>query len=300
MGRVLVGLVGAATAAALIMPGAAFAKGPGGGGEEVAANNLSVPAVFVGTGGLPTGVVCDGETLGLALPEDITTNLDPSTGFEVAGYYYVQGVHKWQAQCITATKATAVAEWGDNLAGDAKLKVGSPIRVEVGLVATSALKADGTGLPEVMTGWNVIKLEPSKLDRESKYGTLATELFDELGVHTGWASSPQDLTTSTRVKDAAARLAISGTEIADGIAIAPEINATGRVVYGYNLRVATAGTYVITFTFPNVDITAADAGVIAYEPDPLNEGQLLPYGHSVSLSITVGGGGGGGGGRPTR
>ena len=28
---------------------------------------------------------------------------------------------------------TATAEWGDNLAGDAKLKVGQPIRVELGL-----------------------------------------------------------------------------------------------------------------------------------------------------------------------
>jgi len=49
---------------------------------------------------------------------------------------------------------------GDNLAGDAKLKVGMPIRVELGLF-------DATGLQ--MQGFNVVKLEPSKLDRESTY-----------------------------------------------------------------------------------------------------------------------------------
>ncbi len=41
-----------------------------------------------------------------------------------------------------------------------------------------------------------------------------------------------------------------------------EINATGRVVYGYNLRVTAAGVYTITFTFPNVTISGADAGTV--------------------------------------
>ena len=59
---------------------------------------------------------------------------------------------------------TVTAEWGDNLSGDAKLKVGSPIRVELGLF-------DYTGAP--MQGYTVVKLEPAALDRESAYGTLA-------------------------------------------------------------------------------------------------------------------------------
>ena len=33
-----------------------------------------------------------------------------------------------------------------------------------------------------------------------------------------------------------------------------EINATGKIVYGYNLRVTAAGIYRITFTLPNVNI----------------------------------------------
>ena len=62
--------------------------------------------------------------------------------------------------------ATGTAEWGDNLSGDAKLKVGSPIRVELGLF-------DDTGACRCRATPS-IKLEPSKLDRESAYGTLAT------------------------------------------------------------------------------------------------------------------------------
>ena len=67
-----------------------------------------------------------------------------------------------------------------------------------------------------------------------------------------------------------------------------EINATGNVVYGYNLRVSTAGRYLITYTVPTALVTSADAGDVAID------------GHSVSLLITVAGGGGGGGGKPTR
>jgi hypothetical protein len=65
-----------------------------------------------------------------------------------------------------------------------------------------------------------------------------------------------------------------------------EINATGRVVYGYNLRVTAAGQYEITFVIPSVDITGVDVGT--YTIDPLGP-------DTVTLVITVIGGGGGGG-----
>jgi hypothetical protein len=65
--------------------------------------------------------------------------------------------------------------------------------------------------------------------------------------------------------------------------IAPEINATGKVVYGYNLRVNAAGTYTIRFYAPNVTITGVDAGTYDFD--------------SAYLDIVVGGGGGGGGGK---
>jgi hypothetical protein len=73
-------------------------------------------------------------------------------------------------------------------------------------------------------------------------------------------------------------------------AIAPEINATGKIVYGYNLRVTAAGTYQIHFNAPSVTITGVDAGT--YDAN------------NAYLDIVVGGGGGGGGkkggGKPSR
>jgi hypothetical protein len=248
------------------------AKGPGGGGghETTVTNNLSVPTIMI-RGGF-TGITCPG---GFVDPTGI-----PITGYEVdpTAYFYIQGAHKWQAECITATSATATAEWGDNLTGDASLKAGSPIRVELGLF-------DDTGLQ--MQGFNVVKLEPSKLDRESAYGTLATDNGEG-----GWYGTAEYL--PVRVFDA--EVTFSVKNVATGAYVVPlgsnptaEINATGKVVYGYNLRVTAAGQYEITFVLPSVDITGVDAGV--YVTDPLGA-------DTVTLVITVGTGGGGGGRRP--
>jgi len=280
--RVLKGAVVALAVAALSVP-AAVAKGPGGGGGhggggggggtgEVAPNSLSVPAVFVG-GTNPYGLTCDG-----------TTNFPPTgtpyTGYTLPGYYYVQGVNSWQATCSeNVGPAVVTAQWGDNLGGDARLKTGSPIRVEVGLFDTVANN---------YTGWEVFKLEPAELDRISPYGTLATP--DDSG---GYVSTPLSPFVTlefpqgeTRVWALGATLNIvnadTGAVVYNGPASA-EINSTGRVVYGYNLRVPTAGDYTITYTFPGVTITSTDIG--------------SADGGSVSLTVTVTPGGGKGGGK---
>lgn len=240
-------------------------KGPGGhapGGS----NNLSVPTLMIG-GGF-TGVTCPGS---LVSPAGT-----PLSGYELdaAAYWFVQGVHTWQADCSTVASATATAEWGDNLAGDAKLQVGKPIRVELGLL-------DDTGLQ--MQGFEVVKLEPSKLDRESAYGTAATA--DGVG---GWDATAQILTA--RVFDAGVTFSVKS--LASGAYVVPEgsnptaeINATGRVVYGYNLRVTAVGEYEITFVLPSVDVTGADVGTYVTDPSGPD---------TVSLTITVIAGGGGG------
>lgn len=265
-----------ALAALLAVPGAALAKGPGGGGgggggggETTLTNNLSVPAIIVSADGTVqpfTGLTCDGVYY-------LEPSGDPTTGYEIdpAAYYFVQGLNKWQAPCALASAAdavTATPDWGDNLSGDAKLKVGSPIRVEVGLNAGASLK-----------GLTVEKLQPSLLDRLSKYGTLATmDLATGKYVATWTEPFPE-----TRVFDNAATLKIyntvSGTVIYDGEATA-EINATGRIVYGYNLRVPTAGTYTIEFRTVNVAMLTGTSN-----------------GYLFTLDIVVGSGGGGGGGR---
>ena len=128
-----------------------------------ATNNLSVPAIMVG--GLAGSVTCPGPDW---------SALVPPTGTPLSGYpidplaeYFVQKVHKWQAQCRLAAAEEDVfvnAAWGDNLGGDAKLRAGSPIRVELVLTDFGGASA---------LGYTVVKLEPNKLDRESAYGTLS-------------------------------------------------------------------------------------------------------------------------------
>ena len=136
---------------ALALPAGVAAKGRP---ATEASNNLSVPTILVG-GSSFTGVTC-GTPLApsaLAYPTG-----DPRTGYEIdpSASWYVQKVHKWQAQCYTDSSTSAAAEWGDNLAGEAKLRVGKPIRVELGLEAPN---------PAALRGFAVTKLEPSKLDR---------------------------------------------------------------------------------------------------------------------------------------
>lgn len=226
-------------------------------------------------GGGFTGVTCGTPEVPSIL---VSPTGNPLTGYPInpLAYYYVQGVHKWQAQCYNDAEAIATAEWGDNLSGDAKLKVGSPIRVELGLF-------DATGV--TMDGYTVVKLEPEKLDRESAYGTLAT--YDEEGVY--YSATP---TTFTRVRifDAGVTFSIKNITnntyvVQPGSNPTAEINATGSVVYGYNLRVSQAGQYEITFTIPSVTITGVDAGTYVSMPDEPD---------TVTLVITVTSGGGGG------
>jgi hypothetical protein len=230
-------------------------------------NNLSVPAIMVaGVAGGYTN--CGGMTW---------SDLIAPTGTPLSGYtidplasYFVQKVHKWQAQCMTGPSGGAVsayAAWGDNLGGDAKLRAGSPIRVELVLTDTSGVLGQG---------YEVVKLEPNKLDRESAYGTLATD-----GAATAVNMTPV-------VHDGGTRLLITGPSGYEASVdpLKPEINATGKIVYGYQLIAPMPGPYVITFTMPNLTIAGCDTGDCG--------------GTTASLMITVGGSGGGGGGRPPR
>lgn len=231
--------------------------GGGGGGEppvEEVGNSLSVPAVFVPdlTGAPTLNFACgdpvapSGDTL--TFPTDFTL---PMAGVP-AGEYYIQGVSEWQAGCTTAAVDTlvATADWGDNLSGDASLKVGSPVRVEVGLFAPAGYS---------LTGFEVLKLT-DELDRLATYGTQGTAVnpYGEVRV---WAKDAQ--------------FEITGPVVLTLQAMGAEINATGRVVYGYNWRPTAAGDYTIHFTAPSVGVDTSIA---------------------VDVAGSAGGGGGGGGG----
>jgi len=258
----------------LAAPGLILAKGPGGGGggkpPSELANNLSVPVIMVGGGAL-TGV-----TPGTGLPSDLiapTGTPQPWLG----AFYYVQRVHKWQAQAYTTTAAvSATAGWGDNLTGDAKLKVGSPIRVELGLFESTTVAMDG---------YIVVKLEPEKLDRDSAYGTLAAS--GDLNAAAFPISFPNPEKLGVRVYDSGATFSIQKVGatvyvVQPGTPAKAEINAGGAVIYGYSLRVSAAGEYLITYVTPNVTLTGTDGGTIGSDSK------------SVSLVITVVAGGGGG------
>jgi hypothetical protein len=255
---------------------AAGAKGgpphpPGEEGEE-AANNLSVPAIFIpGLAASPFGsvVTCT----------DADDSVDPTgdMGVIVDGVlehpdYYVQGIADWQSDCGEAgvAEVAAGAEWGDNLT-NAPLKQGTPIRTEIGFLAEGV---------EPMPGYTVVKLDPTLLDRESHYGTLGSEeLFAEVRV---WVSG---VTLDIRNDD--------GTEVpADQVDFSAEINSTGRIVYGFNWQKPVAGEYTITVYAGGIELTSTDAGALI---DSDGDGVF----DTVTLDVSVGNkGGGGSGGKP--
>jgi len=289
----------------LAVSATALAAGPGGGGggggggkpTTEATNNLSVPAIMGGSAGAFT-LTCN-STGWSALtipdkdpvfyPESCATSQDGGQVCVAAGNYYVQRDAKWQAPCLvaTGTPIDVLGRWGDNLAGDAKLKVGSPIRVELVLW-------DGAGTAAGQQGYEVIKLEPTELDRVSDYGHLAGGEVD------AWYPVAKDL--GAIVHDPGATLKIE--RLVDGQPVSPaefngtaggEINATGKIVYGYNLRVKTAGTYRITYTIPRGNFASNDEAVPVCDAGECS-------GNTAILDIVVagGGGGGGGGGKPPR
>jgi hypothetical protein len=275
MKRRLLLTIGTALAVGLLASSAA-AKGPGGGGPgggggkpptgEEATNNLSVPAVFVPSVGVgtPTCTAADDTKLPVPGQEDPVGDTYPG--------YWLQGEDVWQADCMTAPaddSVSATADWGDNLTS-APLKAGTPIRVEMGLLADPALYP--------MTGFGVDNLTPTLEDRLATYGT-----------NDGSGITPF---TEVRVWNAGAGLKIvrsDGFVVYDGTFTA-EINSTGRVVYGYNWQKPLAGNYTITFTAPTVHIAGIAEG---------DNGTVVDA-HNVSIDVTVAAkaGGGGGGGKP--
>ena len=236
---------------ATALAGASAAAPPEGGEGEETGNNLSVPTIMVNGSftdvNCPVGVT---ERSGLLTPSG-----DPTNGFEIdpTAYYYVQGTNIWQAQCYTAVATRVTGAWGDNLGGSADLSTKHPIRVELALYNAADWRP-------AMDGYVVEKLEPSLLDRNSAYGTLAT------GNGQTYEATPTQFTyDQQRVYDGEAKFWIKylrdGTYVVKkGTALPAEINATGNVVYGYNLRVSEPGSYAIRIRVPSVKVTGVDIG----------------------------------------
>jgi len=272
-----------ATSAAFAARPPGVGGGGGGGGEETAAQNLSVPAILVG----PLGTLSCGDS-DLAPSPLVPPTGTPLTGYEVPGYYWVQKVHTWQAQCFKAPAASVLGAWGDNLTGDAKLSTGSPIRVE--LVLTNSTDFTATISNGTLQGYDVIKLQPSTLDRLSAYGHQAA------GPDPTWTAIPKDVgQASWVVHDAGMQISVQNLDTGAFVVplqpIAPEINATGKIVYGYNLRVTAAGKYQIRFSStPAVTFTGCDAGTCTAGG---NDAYL-----DIVVTAKASGGGGKKGGKP--
>jgi hypothetical protein len=248
--------------------------------------SLSLPTTFAGEQGQFTALLCGTDAFSeLKVPDKGPVAYDydcavthDGTVCVGPGNYYVQRDALWQAPCqkTTAGPVAAMAKWGDNLAGgDAMLKVGSPIRVE--LLLWDSVLSDGK------LGYHVVKLQPNELDRMSDYGHLADDLDDEVAttwapiayeVGVAYAPTAEEKTAGAFegtfqgiVYDPDATIKIEmldsgGNPISPALVDEPaggEINATGKIVYGYNLRVVENGTYRITYTTPNVTLTCLDA-----------------------------------------
>jgi hypothetical protein len=292
-----------ASAVALAAPGGG--KGPpadkGNKPTSEVSNSLSVPAIMAGAGSkfainCPTGdfsILTEPTKDPVEYPEACAPGGEEGGMVCVdEGFYYVQRVAAWQAPCLTDDPGLDVnGKWGDNLAGgSASLKVGSPIRVEF-------LLLDASGTAAGQQGYFVIKLEPSELDRESDYGHLADGSVDtgfEPIEYTVGDLLPDGGTFPAIVFDPSATLRIERLD--NGVPVSPpvysgtasgEINATGKIVYGYNLRVQVAGTYRITYTFPRVTFTGL-----------CNAGSCAGSEAVLEIMVAGGGGGGGGGGKP--
>lgn len=207
--------------------------------EDTLGNNLSVPAIVVPSAGAEDAPALRGGACG--------ANVGPTgpTSPTYPGYYLQKTTSVWQAQCSVATTANVTANWGDNITSRPVLSARQPVRVEVALEVTPA---------SPMTGYVVEKLTPDVEDRLATYGTK--------GVATPF--------TTVRVFDSGARLRIERVDGPGGLiyegAIAPEINSTGAIVYGFNWGVkgktgrALPGTYLVTFMTNNTRIAGVDPG----------------------------------------
>ena len=100
---------------------------------------------------------------------------------------------------------------------------------------------------------------------------------------------PETVTDYVRVYDIGALFSLynetSGTYVVEpNTAMTAEINATGKVVYGYNWGIGghgakswpTAGTYILTFYAPNVALTSTAANTV-----------ISDDGHTATLTFTV-------------
>jgi len=329
----------AACAAALAISSPVFAqsqKGGGGGGgghTETAGNNLSVPAIWADTAG-PGLVVpaVPGE-----LPGVLQAKVTVPWASMVGGYYaYAQKTlgNVWQAENEVSPGLVFVNEidWGDMLESS-PLKVGTPIRIELAMYATSI-----GGMPLAKRGFEMVMLgNPSSPDEiqgvmsslnasptapayaQHLLGTTGeATVFSPLGalvvqkliglrddIQTGDLS--WSLSTSQWIDGSAADP--SGIEAPNSsLTFGGEINVGGKVIYGLSKggwRATQAGDYRITFYLPLTSEARFNASTViraSLEAVATEEGAgataYVDYVNNLTyIDVRVAGGGGSKGGK---
>jgi uncharacterized protein YjdB len=238
---------------------------PGGStGEESTGNNLSWPLVFAdGIGITGSPVATDPGVRPTSAETAAYTELsglpvtNPTAAFFYTGNtpdlasYYLQGTaNTWRPQIVDGTaepRYDAAAAWGDNLAGDASLRVDRPIRIEVALSTTDGVTLLGYNMPYVAN--------PSS--PEEVQGTDGTTSALIPLIYTVGAT----LTIE--------QLSGPGGDVVATVSTGPigsEVNVGGRLVYGGQFRPTVAGTYLLRFIIPNdanVHIVSSDAVVVS-------------------------------------
>jgi hypothetical protein len=252
-----------------------FAKGKPPPTDEMG-NNPSFPTKFVGSEGAPiTRAICSATERTIPWGPQCTN---------FPGYWCQKTEAIWQAVCESAPTDGSVfvnTIWGSNLLGDAPLKAGKPIRVEMTLTEVAGV----SGL-----GYVVDKLTPELEDRLATYGTSGADYTGAYVVYDAGAT----LTIETCPDKTC--LVPNGTVLSETIFTA-ELNSLGKVVYGYNwgtsgkATAAQPGIYKLTFRANGTTI-ASPSGA-----------QMCPLGENcvyVIIEVTQSSGGGGGGGPPNR
>jgi len=198
-------------------------------GESVeTGNNMSWPTVFAEGIGLT----------GLAVATDPGVRPTPAEGITVdvlpffwsgnvpttAGYYEQQTFNTWRAMWIDGTGQSpydAQAYWGDNITAK-EWSAARPIRVEI------ALSATGVG---TLTGYNMTYLR----------GEGPTEMQGTDGTTGAFIPLIYTVAPTITVEKLDAKGGNVVSTFFDG-EIKAEVNVGGRIVYGYQLNLATSGT----------------------------------------------------------
>jgi hypothetical protein len=230
-------------------------------------NNLSFATTFV-----PNAI--GAPALRIPSAYELTAPSGPECT-QFPGYWCQKTLAMWQAEWNEAASIEVTAVWGANLLGDAPLKSGRPIRVEMVLTESGG----GTG-----AGYVVTKLTPELDDRVATYGTAGTIQNTEYVV---WDAQAQ--LSIERCTDASCTTT-AGPAVYFG-PMSAEINSIGKVVYGYNWGTAGKGTaaepgvYKLTFSVPE---RTAIVSVPGAAPCPQSNCAF------VIIEVTQAAGGGGG------